>query len=143
VNDLRGDVASYMECQCTTIALRDRSCRPPVKDLVWSRPGARWTVIVFKRITPEYQSFVRVRRGDCIASTKHQAHVETELAKMSTSVSTGFAANQEAFEAARQLTIANHNQIMQSLHDPSVDPREATSAEMTPLESWHDSIYPT
>ena len=133
-----------MECPCAKIALRDRSCRPPVNDLVWLRPDARCTVVVFKTmITPAYQSFVRVRRGDTTVSTKHQAHVETELAKMSTSVSTGFAANQKAFEDARQLTIDNHNQIMQSLHDPSVDPREATSAEMTPLESWHDSIYPT
>ncbi len=144
MNDLRGDVAALMERPCATIVLRDGAFRPSVKDLVWSRPDAHWVVDVVKTlITPAYQSLKRVRRGETIVSTKHQEYIEATIDSMSSSMSTGFAANQKAFEDARQLTIDNHNQIMQSLHDPSVDPREATSAEMTPLESWHDSIYPT
>jgi hypothetical protein len=129
-----------MERPCATIVLRDGAFRPSVKDLVWSRPGAHWVVDVVKTlITPAYQSLKRVRRGVTIVSTKHQEFIEDTIASMSSSMSTGFAANQEAFAASRQLAIDNHNQLMQSLHDPSVDPRDLPAEEMSPLESRHNS----
>jgi hypothetical protein len=129
-----------MERPCATVVLRDGAFRPAVKDLLSSRPDAHWVVDVVKTpITPAYQSLKRVRRGVTIVSTKHQEYIEATIDRMSSSMSTGFAANQEAFAASRQLAIDNHNQLMQSLHDPSVDPREPPAEEMSPLESWHNS----